>query len=101
MSVSIYPKNQPDNYLNLSNRNFSVLWNFIGLEFDWCGSVEPQEVLSGLLNFESGNITIDPHWMSDNMFDCGLSQEQVSRYIIGLKRICADAKKAQVPIIWA
>jgi hypothetical protein len=101
MSVSIYPKGQPDNYLNISNINFRILWNFIGLPFDWCGESHPADILSGLLNFESDNITRKPQWLSDNMYDCGLSEHQVARYIIGLKKLCYDAGKAEVPIIWA
>jgi hypothetical protein len=84
MSITI------NNQMNISNRNFKTLWHALGLEFDWCGSIDNVIVLRALDTFDPEMVlrsdNCGPNWV-----DYGITREQVNRYVSVLRNICNNS----------
>ena len=96
----------------LSNGNFSTFWSAMGLEFDYCGSIDPRDLLlaATTLNPElsvrathvecremaGGGKDSGPKFIS-----CGLPREQVLSYIDSIRNICTRAIELGEKVCWS
>lgn len=85
--------------LNISNSNFSTLWNSLGLDFDYCGEVETDKVSSALNSLDE-NLLLRANYVEDNFYSFGIDRAQAKRYIDTLKDIVEEATKRNVKICW-
>lgn len=99
--VKGFPENAPE--LNVSNTNGMAIQRMLGMEPDYCGSLDPSQLLAALAVANPGSIVRESH---DNMgvdvtvdgvkpivriIECGLSEDRIEFYIERLTRIAEHA----------
>lgn len=92
--------------LNVSNRNASLLLTELGLEFDYCGSIDPEHLL-GLIGlrqmFPSGLElpTIEERGTGGaRMIDCGVGPEYIPQKLRQLAHVATAAMAAGGIVQW-
>ena len=91
--------------MNLSNGNFSTLWNSLGLDFDYCGEISPEELRDSLLNFDEELLLRANHVEANENGDAhfisfGIDRERAIGYNKRLKAIVAEAFLRKTTISW-
>ena len=86
--------------MNVSNANHSMLWNALGLEWDYCGSILPVQLLKALDRVNPAlmerSVRVD-----GNHYFCGVDAAQVESYVTRLRVIAMEAAKREEEIVWA
>lgn len=91
--------------MNLSNGNFSTLWNSLGLDFDYCGEISPEILRDALLNFDEELLLRANHASSDdegnmNFYSFGVDIDRALCYIVRLKAIVCEAFLRKTTVSW-
>ena len=86
--------------LNLSNGNFATLASGLGIEADYCGYIEPHDLL-GLLRAYDPLLGVRETVVSGNMVNCGIPLMRVDRYCETLLAIAIEAKIQGKRVEWA
>jgi hypothetical protein len=85
--------------MNVSNANHSMLWNALGLEWDYCGGIHPVVLLKAL-------DAVNPALMErsvrvdGNHYFCGVDAAQVDSYVTRLRAIALEAAKREEEVCW-
>jgi hypothetical protein len=92
--------------LNMSNSNAFAVLSALGIEEDYCGQVSAEEFYNRVRTlFNPKNITTgDSHSKEPNkceVFSCGRTLEQTTRYKWALMQIATEAKKRNQLIVWS
>lgn len=85
--------------MNISSGNFSTLWNSLGLEFDYCGQIDPREVIDSLNSFDE-NLLIRANFVDGNIYSFGIDIERAKSYIDRLRNIAEESLKRNQLISW-
>lgn len=90
--------------MNIANGNFSMLWNALGLEFDWCGNIDGRQILDILKTFDNALLcrqtNIERKENGPVIVACGVDVEGATRYISRLREIAEEAVRREQPICW-
>ena len=92
--IRVYPFD-----MNMANANFSTFWNALGLEFDYCGEIEVDEVIRAL-SFLDEKLLLRANYVDGNFYSFGIDKVQAQRYINSLREIAGEAKRRNVKICW-
>lgn len=89
---------------NLSNDNFSMLWNALALPFDWCGSIDGRLVLDAVRCFDSSLLLRETQTSKKKgrirCINMGVHEEQAERYLDSLRKIAEEATRREEKIGW-
>ena len=85
--------------LNITNCNFADLWRAFGLEFDYCGSIDPAVLLRAMRQVAPRCLTCAAT-ADKNIYSGGRRLEQVTRYFGQLGAICREALKRHAKVCW-
>lgn len=92
---------EPRFSMNLSNTNALELLSHLGLDVDYVGSADPQDILTALAIKEGqDDLLVSPTEQEGNVVRCGRTAEQVASYIERLTRIAAKAAEYGRRVIW-
>ena len=86
--------------MNLANRNFATLWNSLGLEFDYTGSIDARLVRDALSRLPQ-DLLLRSTRREGNCIDFGISEAQASSYVSRLQDICDEAERREELITWS
>lgn len=85
--------------LNMSCRNFGTLWSSLGLSRQSEGTIHPL-VLKRVLDSFIPDLAVRSPFMIDNVYDFGISNEQIITYVAKLLMICDEALKREELVCW-
>ncbi len=95
-----------DNYpfqMNLANRNARTLWNALGLDFDYCGEIDPTVLLHAINSTESALVVrsgVDRQDRGVRFIDGGISTEQAENYLTRFKVLAEEGIRRGKVIVW-
>jgi len=92
---------EPRFELNVSNVNAGALLRHLGIEFDYCGEVSPQDLLTALAVRSSDELMVEAPHSEGNWHYGGRSAEQVARYVAKLEQIATMAAKYDRRVVWS
>jgi hypothetical protein len=90
MSVTIFIEVDSEIYLQVSNRNFGILWSALGLEVEYMGEMNGLDIRWAVDHIDLGYFS-----------DCEVSDMQVSYYLKKLNELWNEAYWKKMPIQWA
>jgi len=91
---------QPQFEMNVANGNAYALLEAIGQTPDYCGEVDPRDVLVGLERLQPGALESADEQPAANVYCAGRSSEQVARYVAQLRKIALKARKYDRRVVW-
>ncbi len=105
MSVTIRINNDPnpDNELNITNRNFATLWAALGLDHQWTGQIDARLVAQRCQSTPPELVMRESRMDNSHcvcVYDCGISYEQASRYLARLGLLARVAARREEPLVW-
>jgi len=90
--------------MNLANGNAATLMNALGLEFDYCGDIEPRRLIkaitrtpAALIQRQTVSGTGDK---GAKIIHCGIVEEQADSYLSRLLKIAQEAEKREEKVWW-
>jgi len=90
--------------MNLANGNFRTLWNSLGLNFDYCGEIDPRTILKAInrtpVSLVERQTTEDNEEGKVHIIHCGIDTEQAGWYFTTLTEICEEAEKREEKVYW-
>lgn len=92
----------PQFELNVSNVNGADLLRFLGVEFDYCGDIDPRDLLTALANSHGNHYQLEVDPTSEgNVYYMGRSTDQVARNMAKLEKIATKAVKYGRRVVWS
>lgn len=89
---------------NLANGNFRLVWNALGLDFDYSGEIDAQKLLDALTCADTDlmlrDTRIEQRKGHAKLIDCGISEEQAKSYIHSFRKIAEEAKRRGASVVW-
>lgn len=104
--------------MNLANVNCSTLFNALGLDFDYCGEIDPRNILKAINRTPLALIVRDDRQEPIGLVDCiksgakdsakgcqvyygGITKDQAASYQTRLAAIALEAERREDKITWS
>jgi ribosomal protein S7 len=104
MTVTIRASQEFDSVheLNVANSNFATLWASLGLDTsdELMGSIDAQ-IVNNALNSVNPDLMIRETVVDGNMITCGITQDQVERYVKCMRCIVDEAIQTTGKVYWS
>ena len=85
--------------MNVSNSNHSMIWNALGLEWDYSGSIHPVKLLKSLDSIHPDFMVRETRSEGNHHF-IGVDLDRVNSYLTRLREIALEAAKREEEIYW-
>jgi hypothetical protein len=85
--------------MQVANANHSMLWNALGLEWDYCGHIHPMELLKALDGVNPALMERSVRVDGSHYF-CGVDAEQVESYVYRLRVLSIEAVNREENVCW-
>jgi hypothetical protein len=85
--------------INLTNANFSTIFNSLGVNFDYYGEIDPDTLLNAISRTFPELIERETVKIGNSIY-CGIFYDKACIYLDILKAIAEEAKNRKELVIW-
>lgn len=86
--------------MNLANANFSTLWHALGLDFDYCGQLDPEVLLEAVNCTEAALVERCDRHIDQHIISLGIPRERAESYLVDILSMAYEAIQRKKNITW-